>query len=573
MRDLNLHDIGNPQLFQAFCEELLSSEYEDFRTINDKRGDKGCDGLAVNDTIWFQFYFPDRSAKYVEQMGKVKRKISRDIQKLKKPYPEKWILVTVDKVDKDVHQFCHEKESGYKPIRILVWSAPKLYSIMEKHQQIKHKWIEKLYGSEISALPPEAVTYSLRDNLSGLVDLNAKMGKSLQSWKWAESLKQEHTYDSMGHANVTISPKDPLKPPNLNLQFELSSHVTPQASSALQEIETARKKGTGFEIDGSLIERIHVSVDGRPAPGLLPAGPISKIEIEPRPGPDFSTYLDLFSGKNRLQRLSSLKMRGIRGGTEEILINNREQENERIKVELLVNKVSGVTKLSFEFVANGCDAIDGLRFAQFMKDVSEASDLVFVIAHINQRIKYSKSPEITPSVLETYRISKILQEIEDAIGETVPSLFSQPQNGIFIRQAEYIHSVIASGRSRRRNVSLKFTLEPSSPAFTKSFLAKDGTKFKLIFDQRTLLLGNQRIDVGVEIAYFDARLVEADRSKLNEYITKGRPNPIELEFEAKDRNSIVEEFFPRWMSNFEEAASAFEQEQFPPPLVTINATR
>ena len=54
MRELDLRDIKTPEVFQEFCEQLLSAEYKDFRTIDDTNGDKGCDGLAENDRTFFQ---------------------------------------------------------------------------------------------------------------------------------------------------------------------------------------------------------------------------------------------------------------------------------------------------------------------------------------------------------------------------------------------------------------------------------------------------------------------------------------------------------------------------------------
>jgi len=559
MRELNLRDIQNPEAFQELCEELLSLEYDDFKAMNDTMGDKGCDGLAHNDELFFQFYYPEQTGTYREKMHKIQRKIAKDLAKLKEPYPRKWILVTVDKASADVHSYCRKRESDFGNLRILVWSEPNIKGLLEKHSAVKNKWIQKIYGESTQVIQPEAITYSERDNLPELLKIDQRLGRSLGDWKFGDKLKQVHKYDSTGKAVISVEPIDPQRAVPISVSVVFKFDNSERGQKKLQEFFDTQRRGTEFKAGEEFIDKIEFKVEGHEKEELSGLGAPSEFAISSHQGPPVSAFIEFHKrGLGRLRRIPSLEVRMVRAGTEEALINNAHQENERIKFAFTMRPANETTEFNMTFDSSGADAIDGLRYAETLADVHRATSIKLFVKNAAQPFEMTKKSYLPEEIRLSLELSKMLAEIQDTIGESIPSISGSDLSSEDLVNIRNVHRIVTTGKLDLGKVNVSTTLMDPPRNRVENLLNERGLDFKLESKPITATIFGKEIELGRKICYFTGVADVETRTMLKEALAKENLKEIKIRVESISEKLPAVEFYPKWMIDPEAKLRDFE---------------
>jgi len=562
MRELNFSDFRNSDLFQQFCEQLLCIEYPDFRPMNDTRGDKGCDGLARNDELFFQVYYPE-AHRYEERMNNIRRKISTDLKKLHTPYPKEWILVTVEKVSFQIQEYCRKKEKEYGSMRILIWSEPKLKSLLDRHQELKKRWIKRIYGDNIEVIQPEAVTYSQRNNISDLLELDKRLGASLSGWEHSDILKQVHTYDSTGKAKVAIVLKDNTTELKVHLNVLLRFDSTVEGEKKYNEFIESQKYGKEFELDERFIEKASLQINNRKVQEFItPVGGKALMKIKPVPGPPLDAYIDFFGrNKIRLQRISNLKLKVTRISEDIFQLDNYSQETEKVKLKLNLNIITGQNEFSISVDDKSSDSVDGLRYATSLLNSVRSSMIKLYLINSIKPLEFINNNTPSIEVKNTYDYSKMLQDIQDAIGEKIPSLFSTTIDNKDIDIIKTIHQIIKKGKVVYGKSTFTTTLSNLPIEPFRKLLNNNGISLKLISEPIEAFLLGKNIQLGHKITYFDGVLDDESRENLNAGINRGNVEGIKIVVKSREIDQPTVDLYPYWMKDSEKKVKAFEEKR------------
>jgi hypothetical protein len=561
MRDLNLSDLHNPDLFQEFCEQLLSLEYHDFRAIDDTRGDKGCDGLAQNDELWFQFYYPEQRGAYEERMKKIQRKITTDLGRLNPPYPKQWILVTVDKVSFDVHKHCRIKEKELKGVRIFIWSEPRLKTLIDKYHDLKDRWIQRIYGEAVQVIQPEAITYSQRNNIPALLEIDKQIGLSLSNWKYGDILKQVHTIDSTGKAAVAIVPKDNSVNVPVSLNIRMRFENNEEGNRKYNEFVDSQKHGKEFELDGKFIEAASLKINNQSIEGFF--SPIDKqavLKLRPVPRPPINAYIDLF-GKNkiRLQRIPNLKIKITSIDNTTAQLDNYSQESEKIRVKTLINTATQQGDFTLSIDEKYMDAVDGFRCATVLYNFVRSSKIKLFLDNPIKPIEFNNTKALSNQIENTYNYSKMLQDIQDAVGDTIPSLFSVKAENKDMEMIETVHEIIKKGKLIHNGGSFSFTVSETAAKHVQILLGEKGVSFKLTSEPIEVALQGKNIQLGYKITYFNGIIENESKELLNKAIAKCNIEGTKVRFKSLENDLPIVELYPYWIKNAEKKIKEFEE--------------
>lgn len=556
MSEFKPSEIKSPTEFQQFCEELLSAEYPDFQSVNDKTGDLGCDGKAKKGTIFFQFYLPDGTGSYAQRMAKIRKKINEDLGKLDLPFPKRWVFITPEKISPEIEENLRKRMREFGKMGIIVWSEPKMLELLAKHEHVNRSWAKKIHRLPYEVLPPESVTYGNRNNLPALVDLNRRMGLSLKDWDLTGKFDQIHTYSSDGKASVKLRPKSDEV--NVLGKLQLRFDRSEEGEKKYQEFRAFQEKGGDFKVDERFIAAFDISAEGV---NLFPAPKeIIKQEVLLRSVglKRLVTRLDLLRNGIRLRRINGLELTIERAGTKEALLTNSHQKSNVLQVSILIDIVRKAANISLRFSFEEADAVDGYEHGLILRDFAKANKITLLFGEPKGQLTFMKEP-VQQSFDDSVSLSEKLRDIQDAFEVPLGTVFDPSLDEEDFKTIVFLHNIIKTGRGRLSIPRMRFKVfRDANKEGLSSLIAGKLMETKTIMSSMTAALFDKELDLGEITAFSIARLSEESRERLGSAMKSGRIEDTQVEFVS---NEPAELFFHQWHRDVERAIARFQADR------------
>jgi hypothetical protein len=173
-----------------------------------------------------------------------------------------------------------------------------------------------------------------------------------------------------------------------------------------------------------------------------------------------------------------------------------------------------------------------------------------------------KKSIIPKEYLHSYEICKLLSEIQDNIGESIPSLFDFVLNHDELNTIRTVHAIVTKGKVFFKDATMEFDpLDPPSQNLQK-LLNENGVQFKIMSEPVVVSILGKNIELGYKISYFRGVLDIETRKNLREGLARGSVEGLRVKIESVSGKLPAVEFYPRWLINADKILREFEAKHF-----------
>ena len=159
-------------------------------------------------------------------------------------------------------------------------------------------------------------------------------------------------------------------------------------------------------------------------------------------------------------------------------------------------------------------------------------------------------------------LSKKLVEIQDAVGESIPSLFATPPSSEVADAIMQFHSIVTKGKIVKGYGTFGGTLSSANLDKISQFSIEKEASFKLTSDPIVGTFLGKEIQLGHKITYFNG-VPDAETMRAIELALKERDNrEIHIKFVSKEDGLPTVELYPWWIKDAERKIAEFERERF-----------
>jgi hypothetical protein len=202
-----------------------------------------------------------------------------------------------------------------------------------------------------------------------------------------------------------------------------------------------------------------------------------------------------------------------------------------------------------------------LRFAETVTDFQNASLIKFFISRSVRPVEFTKKSIVRNEFVDACSISKLLSEIQDMIGERVPSLFGSDLSSGDLNTIRTVHTIVTKGKMHLDRVSFEAELMDPPKESVEKLLNEKGIDFKIADEPATSLILGKQIELGRRMAYFAGALDLESRKRVEDALKSGNLKCLKIRVESIPHLLPAVVFYPKWISDADAKMQEFEMDR------------
>lgn len=540
--------------FQSFVTELLVAEYPDFRTVDDTRGDEGCDGLADKDQIFFQIYSPQGIADEPHRQKKIKDKIGNSLRKLKQnslPTIKHIYFIISCEPEQAINKYLIHKSKEWVSYEILVWGEAKLRTLASKYDYIAKTWEDKIVGSTDHTIIVSAEAYKASDKLGPISKLIEAVGKPWQASEITKSHTIEASFGKQTYLSIKRNANANPGLDRLEIHIEFKRDYIESSNALLKNIASPYFD-EAVRLTSTEVQKVVIQI------GKTVLDTISELDeliITPISGKLIDSKIKLFLNKKKLLEVE-YRATLRRLSDSQFVINKTPASPTDFVFDWYLDNLDDdrTWKTHASFTTSSTNANTARNFLEFYIALHKANHIMFEFDEQNI-IEFDKPAEhLNDDINWLYSLAIKICEIQDAYDLCMPSILGIVVDEILSNTIEHVHTITMHGVIRGKYKNISGTLESLNIDFFNGNPGLlDNAEYmikQIASDYSVELLGNE-LHFGPALRFMKGSLSHTCITNIKTAIARNDTGPIQIEFVPNTSNEAIE-FYPNYMNSIEQ---------------------